>query len=1011
MSGAHRTDSARGADGATDDCGGCSTNDAKHMMEMMKTLQEQVASLTNRVLAPSRPAPGPLGPGVIGTPSRSGPASSSSYPTAAVGKSGATLLPPPGVFGATELLNNHPAPVQRLHAEHFPSPASADVSHLCREILAVESIVGGARIENVAKHLKASEDLARASADIAAKALHALTEGIHCKENELRKPLDQWGCPGATHGKLDKEQKEMLKPASKVLRDVILWRCASITLSLDKKEDLDKAFNDCCQKVCVDAQALRQCGSQLNQARSRVLDKIAERRAAAAAAVGSVLPSLPAPEAHTLPVPRSILRTPVVCTLLAESAVAPLDSMRSASPRTFEGVVSAFPCADSVPTIVSRPTEDASLAPVTVARGHPSVANHAHWFSDASSDFQIELSQKAYSAMPALNWKEADTSSAPKNLFTPSCSMPHLGQDLRDGCPGDMMINAQSQYLRDALSRSLLRELDSPDPLVVKEAAALLGDLQHVRSNGNLGDISSSAAVVDQAKAALLECAIMHAATRPTALVALHALAKLMGPKFLLHADLLSDKLPATLISVLVEVWQSFWSDVNHRHYLESMLDISSSSADTCPGARVFDGIRSFVVCCPQDDQVHVTINCCRSLGALSWMAASVKTAQSWIEWLLRTCSEHFSSSTVVSAAMDAATRLCRDKNMLFGVNLRLPSNSGDEHLRRSSFCDSLAESTAEMLGRCSRSRDDDRERSLCRLLVYLHPLTSVIPMLRQTASPFKVVLEVVLDEIYESLNPFLTEWFTSAVASDSDDPHKAKAAAVASILRHGGIGVDALEELRRSSPNMSDDHSSEFRFILEWCKPRSRKWLVHRFHMIILVLDARVVLPAITGPYMDATKTEVLRAMQEMHELISWDKHLSKKIADVLISVEWPSTACLCSAWVSTIGAACKGLAASLQNDECEDERLRRILTCILDNADWATRKNCWETFLNESLCALREIFTGAKSLRGTKYFEEFGGRIEALSCAVQSRLKDGVQADMHASELQEFCARGKDD
>ena len=58
-----------------------------------------------------------------------------------------------------------------------------------------------------------------------------------------------------------------------------------------------------------------------------------------------------------------------------------------------------------------------------------------------------------------------------------------------------------------------------------------------------------------------------------------------------------------------------------------------------------------------------------------------------------------------------------------------------------------------------------------------------------------------------------------------------------------------------------------------------------------------------------------------------------------------------------------------------------------------------------------VREIFTGAKSLRGTKYFEEFGGRIEALSCAVQSRLKDGVQADMHARELQEFCARGKND
>lgn len=147
------------------------------------------------------------------------------------------------------------------------------VDILSEEVRAVQDIVGRERLLRVAALLEKSNDLAAEAAAAAAEALQALTSGLQDDyANGL--PVDQWGSTIAVKvGQLQRNEKLLLKPAQLKLRDVILWRCCSVTQGFHK-EELGAAFSTCCKPICYNDEALQRCYSQLNISREKVLERL-----------------------------------------------------------------------------------------------------------------------------------------------------------------------------------------------------------------------------------------------------------------------------------------------------------------------------------------------------------------------------------------------------------------------------------------------------------------------------------------------------------------------------------------------------------------------------------------------------------------------------------------------------------------------------------------------------------------------------------------------------------------
>ena len=118
-------------------------------------------------------------------------------------------------------------------------------------LLGAKEIVGWERYTECLRRLKRSQELVVASCSEAAEALAAL--GI--RKEDLR----------------DRERKEALKLAKKVVRDILLWRCASYALGLDSREALVRAFEESCRHTHCDENTV----SQLTNAYRRVREELA----------------------------------------------------------------------------------------------------------------------------------------------------------------------------------------------------------------------------------------------------------------------------------------------------------------------------------------------------------------------------------------------------------------------------------------------------------------------------------------------------------------------------------------------------------------------------------------------------------------------------------------------------------------------------------------------------------------------------------------------------------------
>ena len=69
----------------------------------------------------------------------------------------------------------------------------------------------------------------------------------------------------------EKELKQALKLAKKIVRDILLWRCAGNALGLDSREALIRAFEETCSHTHCDENT----DSQLSNGYRRILEELA----------------------------------------------------------------------------------------------------------------------------------------------------------------------------------------------------------------------------------------------------------------------------------------------------------------------------------------------------------------------------------------------------------------------------------------------------------------------------------------------------------------------------------------------------------------------------------------------------------------------------------------------------------------------------------------------------------------------------------------------------------------
>ena len=118
-------------------------------------------------------------------------------------------------------------------------------------LLGAREIVGWERYTECLRRLKRSDELVVASCLEAAEALAAL--GI--RKEDVR----------------ERERKEALKAAKKVVRDVLLWRCTGNALGLDSREALVRAFEEACRHTHCDENTV----SQLTNGYRRIREELA----------------------------------------------------------------------------------------------------------------------------------------------------------------------------------------------------------------------------------------------------------------------------------------------------------------------------------------------------------------------------------------------------------------------------------------------------------------------------------------------------------------------------------------------------------------------------------------------------------------------------------------------------------------------------------------------------------------------------------------------------------------
>ena len=118
-------------------------------------------------------------------------------------------------------------------------------------LLGAREIVGLVCYEECLRRLKRSDELAMASCLEAAEALASL--GMRVKDVR------------------EKELKQALKLAKKIVRDILLWRCAGNALGLDSREALIRAFEAACSHTHCDENTV----SQLSNGYRRILEELA----------------------------------------------------------------------------------------------------------------------------------------------------------------------------------------------------------------------------------------------------------------------------------------------------------------------------------------------------------------------------------------------------------------------------------------------------------------------------------------------------------------------------------------------------------------------------------------------------------------------------------------------------------------------------------------------------------------------------------------------------------------
>ena len=146
-------------------------------------------------------------------------------------------------------MNQTPGGLERL-----TQPLSDDTilkRTFAEALLGAREIVGLVCYEECLRRLKRSDELAMASCLEAAEALASLC----IKVKDVRDP----------------ELKKALKLANKVVRDILLWRCAGNALGLDSREALIRAFEAACCHTHCDEHTV----SQLTNGYRRILEELA----------------------------------------------------------------------------------------------------------------------------------------------------------------------------------------------------------------------------------------------------------------------------------------------------------------------------------------------------------------------------------------------------------------------------------------------------------------------------------------------------------------------------------------------------------------------------------------------------------------------------------------------------------------------------------------------------------------------------------------------------------------